>query len=305
MWTALAEYFLLRRAETSGAALARDAHRRGRASLLRARQRAYAAETLWSHEQPAEALILLRGALDEAVAAAQIAHGDDWPEALQRTAAPPAAIAAAALHAELQGAPHPALDAQVSPDSASRRDEIQRAVAALDVALAPILASGDQLRALRQVRVGLLVVVAAFAVAVGLRARLAMHPATMASGFLATTPGFPPAKAVDGDPVTEWLLPLGAAGWIDVHFDHPRPLRAVRLLNAHNRTHNDLATRDYRIEVFAAGRLAGTAQGVFSGISPTGTWARHAIAAAGATRVRVWVDTFHGAGGGLGEIQFE
>ncbi len=77
------------------------------------------------------------------------------------------------------------------------------------------------------------------------------------------------------------------------------------MLNAHNRTHNDLATRDYRIEAFAGGRLVGAAQGVFSAISPSGTWARHAIAASGVTRVRVWVDTFHGAAGGLGEIVVE
>ncbi len=306
MWNALAEYFLLRRAESAGAALGPDALRRGRAHLLLARQKAFAADTLWNHEQRAEALALLRDALDESVAAAKVAHGAAWAEALKSTGEPAADVdAAASLHAELRGEELPRFDAQVAPAFEARREELAYALEALDRALAPTLSSQDDLRSLRQARVGFLAVVLVATAAVGLRARLGMRPAAVASAFLSTPPGFPPAKAVDNDPVTEWILPLGAPGWIDVHLDRPRSIRAVRLLNAHNRTHNDLATRDYRVEAFAGGRLVGAAQGMFSGISPAGTWARHPIAASGVTRVRVWVDTFHGAAGGLGEIVVE
>lgn len=303
MWTALAEYFLLRRAEADAGALPLDAQRRGRAHLLLARQKAAAADTLWGHEQRAEALALLRDALDEAVAAARVVGGADWPAALQRAGATAAEVAE--VHEELQGEALPVFDAQVAPAAAARRASLVRALAALDRALGPSLTSLDDVRALRQVRVGFLAAIVLASAVVGLRARLGARPAAVASAFLSTTPGFPPGKAVDGDPVTEWILPLGAAGWIDVHLDRPRAIRAVRLLNAHNRTHNDLATRDYRVEVFAGGRLVGAAQGMFSGISPTGAWASHPIAARDVTRVRVWVDTFHGAAGGLGEVEVQ
>lgn len=306
VWTALVEYFLLHRTESTVATLSADTQRRGRSHLLLARQKRFAADTLWNHHQRAEALSLLRDAFEESLRAATTVYGAAWPSALASLGASPEAIdTVTMLQNTLQGEALPAFDAQVSPALEARREELVGALTALDRALAPVLTSRDERRAIRRMRVGFLFVSCMAVATVVLRARLSAHPAVLASAYLTTTPGFPPSKAVDGDPVTEWILPLGTAGWIDVYFERPRTITAVRLLNAHNRTHNDLATRDYRIEVYASNRLAGTAQGSFAGISPTGTWARHPIAARGVTRVRVWIDTFHGAAGGLGEIVVE
>ena len=69
MLTALTEYFLLRRADAAVEGTSPDAHRRARARLLLGRQKAASADTLWRNDHRAEALALLRAALDEAVAA--------------------------------------------------------------------------------------------------------------------------------------------------------------------------------------------------------------------------------------------
>ncbi len=306
--TALTEYFLLRRADAAVGEVAPDAHRRARARLLLGRQKAAAADTLWRNDHRAEALGLLNAALDESVAAARIVARDglDWAASLKAAGAPAEEIdAALEVHRAALGEALPTLDADVAPRFEERRAALVAALDALDRSLAPTLTSHDELSAVRRVRVGFLAVAVLSAGVLGARAGLREKRAAVASAFLQSAPGFPPAKAVDGDATTEWLLPLGFPGWIDVHLERPRTLRAVRLLNAHNRTHNDLATRDYRVEVFAGGRLAGAAQGAFSGINPSGQWVRHPIAARGVTRVRVWVDTFHGAAGGLGEIELE
>jgi hypothetical protein len=306
--TALTEYFLLRRADAAVEGTSPDAHRRARARLLLGRQKAASADTLWRNDHRAEALALLRAALDEAVAAARILARDgvDWASSLKAAGGSgPDIDAAAEAHRAAHEEAIPALDADVAPRFEARRAELVEGFDALDRALAPTIVSRDELAALRRVRVGFLAVAVVTAGVLGARAGLREKRAAVASAYLLSPPGFPPANAVDGDANTEWILPLGFPGWIDVHFERPRALRAVRLLNAHNRTHNDLASRDYRVEVFAGGRMVGGAQGAFSGINPAGSWARHPIAARGVTRVRVWVDTFHGAAGGLGEIEFE
>jgi len=305
---ALTEYFLLRRADAVADGIAPDVHRRARARLLLGRQKAAAADTLWRHDHRAEALALLCAALDEAVAAARLLARDDvdWASSLKAGGAPgPDIDAAAEAHRAAHEEAPPALDADVAPGFEARRAALVGGFEALDRALGPALSSRDERAALRRARVGAVVAVVVAAGALGARAGLREKREAAASAYLTTEPGFPPANAVDGDAATEWILPLGLPGWIDVRFERPRALRAVRLLNAHNRTHNDLATRAYRVEAFAGERLAGGAQGSFPGIDPAGAWARHPVAAEGVTRVRVWVDTFHGAAGGLGEIEFD
>ena len=96
-----------------------------------------------------------------------------------------------------------------------------------------------------------------------------------------------------------------STGWIEVTFPRPRALAAVRLLNAHNRWANDMATRQFRIEAFARDRPAGTFTGDFSTFESEPVWLRVPFTAAGVTRVRVTVESVHRAGGGLAEIDFE
>lgn len=263
---------------------------------------------LWQHDQCAEALALRQGAFDEAIAAARalVAPERSWEAVCAALNLPVAEVAALeALRRSLEAAPLPVLDAQVGAAEEARHAALVRAHNVLDRAVAGALGVDRALRVDRLLpAVAVAAVLAVVAVAVVLYTSRTRRTA-LASAHLALPPGFPPSKAIDGDPVTEWLLPHGQTGWIEVQFARPRGLRAVRLLNAHNRTFNDLATRDYRIEAFAGDRLLGVVRGSFAAIDPTGPWVRHPLVAEGVTRVRVWVDSFHGATGGLGEIEVE
>jgi hypothetical protein len=279
-----------------------------RPGFLRGRQKALAADTLWGHEQCAEALSLRRDALAEAVAAARILADDriEWGRTLDALGLTREDVADAQATLQAVTAEElPALDTQLGARHDAHYLALRHAHETLDRALATTLitpADGPALRVVPAVAVVALVLVGG---ALGARILLREERTATASAQLEVPPGFPPAKALDGDATTEWLLPHATPGWIDVRFGRPRALRAVKVLNAHNRGFNDLATHDYRIEAFAGERAVGSAQGSFAGINPAGPWARHPIEARGVTRVRVWVDTFHGAAGGLGEIDFE
>ena len=285
-----------------------DVRRRARARLARGRQKALAAETLWAHEQCAEAIALRRGALDEAVAAAALLAGEGapWTRPLAAAGLAPAEVAAIEeAHRAHANDTLPALDEEVGAAEDARHAALARAHAALDRALAGAVSPAEFTGPARALPAAAVAVILLAAGAVVARHVAREDRTAVASAHLTAPPGFPPAKALDGDATTEWLLPLGQTGWIDVRFRRPRALRAVRLLNAHNRTFNDLATHDYRVEAFAGERAVGSARGSFAGVDPSGPWARHPIAAEGVTRVRVWVDSFHGAAGGFGEIEFE
>jgi len=285
-----------------------ELRRRARLRFLQGRQKALAADTLWGHEQCAEALALRRDALAEAVAAAQILADDriEWTRALAESGLTADDVAAArATHRELTGEAFPTLDAQLGPRDEAHYVALTRAQEAVDRALAASLVVPEDSRTLRLVPVAAIVALALAGAALGAWRLFREERTAAASAQLDVPPGFPPAKAIDGDATTEWLLPHATPGWIDVRFGRPRALRAVRVLNAHNRGFNDLATHDYRVEAFAGDRLVGAARGAFPGINPAGPWARHPIDARGVTRVRVWVDSVHGAAGGLGEVDFE
>ena len=285
-----------------------DLRRRARVRFLQGRQKALAADTLWGHEQCAEALALRRDALAESLAAAQVLSDDriEWSRALAASGLTVDAVdAARATQRELAGEAFPTLDAQLGPRDEAHYVALTRAHEAVDRALAATLVVPEESRTLRLVPAVAIVAVVLVGAALGARFLLREERTATASAQLEVAPGFPPAKAIDGDATTEWLLPHATPGWIDVRFGRPRALRAVKVLNAHNRGFNDLATHDYRVEAFAGERLVGSARGSFAGINAAGPWARHPLAARGVTRVRVWVDSVHGAAGGLGEIDFE
>jgi len=97
---------------------------------------------------------------------------------------------------------------------------------------------------------------------------------------------------------------VGQTGWLDVTFPRPRTLSSVRILNAHNRASNDMATSNFRVELYAGARSVGTFAGGFPTLDPQPVWHGIELAARGVTRVRFWIDGFHGAGGGLAEVDF-
>jgi len=284
----LKEFFTLRAAAALAEALPPEAREPTAARLRLARQHDAAARDLWACDHRADALRLARGALAETLeAAASVPHDGADPRGL--------------LEGEL-----PALDEEVAEVHARRFHAMRAARRRLDAALTAALYTRRDLRGLRSMRTSLLAGGLALAGA-GLiywRTRPPTGAAT-ASAFLPDAPGFDPSRAVDGDAYTEWLLPTQQKGWLDLTFPYPRATQAVRVLNAHNRQANDMATRDYRVEAYAGDRVVGRFQGAFPTLEAQPEWYRLPMVAEGVTRVRLWVDGFHRSGGGFAEVRVE
>lgn len=113
------------------------------------------------------------------------------------------------------------------------------------------------------------------------------------------------ANAVDGLQATEWLLPDGVAGWVDVILPRARTIHRVRLFNAHNRTSADRSARRVRVTAFSeVGSVASTA-GAFERFSEERSVLDLPLAAQGVTRVRVEILSHFKSGGGLAEVEVE
>lgn len=288
MVESLVEFFSLRGAAARGEGVDPAVRAQGLGHLRLGRQRDAAARDLWLSGHRAEGLRLaLEGLAETARGAALVGLPRDEADGLLGDATP-------------------ALDADVAPAHADRYRRVRRVRARLDAALAPSLDTPRERSARRALRRAAALAPALAAVAAILvAASRPAPPRATASDFHPEPPGFGPEKVIDGDAYTEWLLPTFTTGWIDIAFARPRALAAVRLLNAHNRGANDMATQRYRIEAFAGARPVGTFTGAFPTLDPEPAWYRAPLPAAGVTRVRVTVESFHRAGGGLAEIDFE
>lgn len=287
MKQSLIEFFTLRRAGEVAGSLDPAVRARAASHLRLGRQRDDAARDLWTTRHRAEGLRLAREALAETLEAAAAVPRED-------------ADALRLLDGEL-----PTLEDDVSGAHAARFAAMRRARARVDRAVAPTLCDRGELVALRAVRVAALVAGVAGVMAAGFVWLTRPAPSGVtASAHHPDPPGFTAARALDGDAYTEWLLPLGQTGWLDVTFPRPRTLSSVRILNAHNRGSNDMATSAFRVELYAGPRSVGSFAGAFPTLDPQPIWHSVEVAARGVTRVRFWIDGFHGAGGGLAEVDF-
>jgi hypothetical protein len=114
------------------------------------------------------------------------------------------------------------------------------------------------------------------------------------------------ANVLDAHPDSEWLLPDNAPGWIDLTLSPARTVSTVRIINAHNSIHNDRATKQFRIEVYRKGDLVKTVDGTFSTLTPTPDWTKFELGRQeNVSRIRVVVNSWHGLGGGFGEIRVD
>ncbi len=145
-------------------------------------------------------------------------------------------------------------------------------------------------------------------------------PTATATATLAASDFFGPARAVDGDPATAWLLPDRSVGALTIDLAPPRDVRAitlvqpvtaqplrgvarirVRLLRGRHALNEAISTLPARAP---RGLDAGLAAGLGADIA--GPAARTLpLAGRGVTRVEVHVDAWHGAGGGLAEVELQ
>lgn len=110
-----------------------------------------------------------------------------------------------------------------------------------------------------------------------------------------------PENAVDGRIETEWLAPPGSKGWLELRLGEPRPLRYVSLVNAKNPPHGDFGARELSVMSFVEGRPVESVRVRFD--DTPGGFAGASLSGAAVDRVRISVESWRGAGGGLAEVR--
>ena len=107
--------------------------------------------------------------------------------------------------------------------------------------------------------------------------------------------------AIDGSVETDWLLPDGQLGWIELRFQRTRHVRNVRILNARNRHFLDRGAHKISVSVFSNSKPT-TREVELAPPSMNPQWKELRFDAPHVTRIRIDVLSVHGLGGGLAEI---
>lgn len=108
--------------------------------------------------------------------------------------------------------------------------------------------------------------------------------------------------ATDGIPATEWLLPDGVLGYIELSFGSKRAIHGVTVTNGHNLNYMDRAIKKARISVFDGDKVVETHDIELPGIEPDHRQRRLELKGHRASRVRLEVLEFDGTGAALAEI---
>jgi hypothetical protein len=143
-------------------------------------------------------------------------------------------------------------------------------------------------------------------VAAGLFAAVKAHvePHATASGSWDT--GHLPERVLDGDESTEWLLPDGVPGWLDIELPITRAVRRVRILNGRNQGSPPRAVQEYELRVEYTDGTRVDLPGRFPIFTMTPTWAEFTIdPTKRVRRVRIEVKSIHGSSGSIAEVRLE
>jgi hypothetical protein len=116
---------------------------------------------------------------------------------------------------------------------------------------------------------------------------------------------FPPSHAVDGIEATEWLLPDGTTGHLDVALPYRKKVHAVTIVNAHNRAYLDRGIKRARLAVYDDDRVVDTLAIDFDKVEPVHTKRRFPLKGEPGTRVRITVLEGFGLSGGISEVAVE
>jgi len=318
----LKEYFLLSNAQAA-AKLVPEGARKAIATLLGvARRRAEAAERLWSNGHTAEGLRLAVdafGATQEALPAFVEAtgapvdaafEGDGLgkyrPVLLDRGLTERRVNTLLEVEKLLVDREAPVLDEDVRAADGELFQKIIATRSRLDAALSPAASSPSQLAWTRIWRLTFSVLtIVAIAATAYLVTRTPEGITAVASDY---TNVFDGPRVIDGDPETEWQLPGGSLGYVEISIQPPVHMEQLRLLNGHNRWYNDRATRAYRVELYSADTVVETVDGEFAALEPEPEWTEHALeedtAGQEIDRIRFSVRSFHRLGAGLAEIEW-
>lgn len=279
----LREFFTLREGERAASALG-EAHPAAARALRLGAQRVRAAQALAQSGHRAEAERLLALAL-----ASLSSARDEWPALEPMLRALPS----------LTESEEPALDDELSTER----------VAALDAALdesSRVLARAESAsidkRARRATRVrrngavGLVLTVAA--VVSWQQSRIVKLTPRASSTFGAQ---YIHTNATDGFVATNWLLPDGTPGWLEVSFDRRR-VSTLEMTNVQNLSHYGAA--ETTVEFYSGARLVRSMDVSMRATVNTANVTRVAIPVREPLdRIRINIRTFHDLGGGLSEVK--
>jgi len=108
--------------------------------------------------------------------------------------------------------------------------------------------------------------------------------------------------ATDKYPATEWLLPDGTLGYIELTFGSKRRIHGVTVTNGHNLNYKDRALKKARIVVFNGDDVVETHDLELPGVEAEYTPRRIELGGHRASRVRLEVIEYDGVGAALAEI---
>ena len=111
--------------------------------------------------------------------------------------------------------------------------------------------------------------------------------------------------AIDGVEATEWLLPDGATGWLELDFSGGKQLREVRLLNARNRHYLDRGTKRAKLVTSRAGEAVETLEVELPGPTEKSRERRVKLRGMQVDKLRIEVLSHHGLGAGLAEVSYD
>jgi len=234
-------------------------------------ERARAARVLLAAQQTAEGIRLSL----EALAALENELPDDVrPEAR-------------AIRADTRA---PRLDREVSR---AEVDRAQRALTLIELLDADVRRTGQ-----RRALVALAVASVLAALFVVFRPGPAIE--VTASGSYDAIPNDGPGAVLDGDPETNWLMPDRSPGWLDLRFDAPRQVWGLRIRNGTNAPYRDRAVERIEVALFdeTGAMLASTERTL-----ALGEEAQIDVSGSRVKRVRIYVRSWHRAGGALDEVR--
>mgnify|MGYP001567788020 CR=1 FL=1 len=312
--SSIKEYFLLSDARSDAKRIPEDGRRELARVLGLARPRALAAEALWSNGHAAEGLAMLADAFQTTLRAISTyceASGSEAParetgwEALleERGMGKDRVEELLSTQETVRDARLPALDGDLSSVDGDLFQKMSRARHDLEDALAPVAMTPAELRATGTWRIAF-AGAAVVALAIGAYVVLHSEQGIEAAASAIYSPEFPASNVIDGQPESEWCLPDGQEGWVEVRIEPPERVDTFRLLNSHNRQYNDRATERYRVDFFVDGAVARTVESSFEEFQVRPEWAEHTIGVDGVERIRVEVLSHHRVGGGLAEMEW-
>ena len=303
----LREFFTMRAIESRVRDISAADRTSFRAEARQLDERLRAAEALWNARCIAQACRLLDEALDLASAlgrhVARLADdaSDEQLAAALRLSPDFAHDLEAARRAVLE-TPWPTDDAAVAPAHVRAFPRLLVVVEHLARAVSKLTMTGPEVKHARRRRGAVTagVVVASFVV-VFLILRAQRRVRAEASAVYSAA--FEPARVLDGNKDTEWLLPDGYPGWLDLRLAPRRPIKALRLVNAHNWHYKDRGTKEFNVELWSRGKLIKVIDGAFGEPGPESPWVTIDLATdVPLDRIRINVKSHYFAGGGLGEV---